>query len=117
MHETIRTQAEYGWKQGRDKAVSGETTARGLIDATFTLLFTIIILAVSILVGGEFIGAIPTDGPFGDQISTIEDNAGTSFTLFAVGLLVIPAAGVVGYLYTQMGGLVGITGGRGGLGR
>jgi hypothetical protein len=120
MLETIRTQARYGFEEGVAAAEGEESTARGLVQGAFTLLFTIIILAVAILVGGEFIGAIPTDGTFGDQISTLEDNAGTSFTLFAIGLLVIPAGAIVGYLWMELGGLAGLTGGgggRGGLGR
>lgn len=112
MQGTITSQAKAGFQMGAEKAVNGETTARGLVDGAFTLLFVLIVLAVTALVGGEFIGAMPSNGTFNESMTTLEDNSGTSITLFAVGLLVIPAAAVVGYLYTQMGGVIGMGGGR-----
>ena len=91
---------------GRDEGLSGVSKAAGLADGAFALLFTLIILAVTALVGGEFIGAIPSDGAFNGSIATVEENAGTAFTLFGVGLLIIPAAAIVGYLWTSMGGMM-----------
>lgn len=113
MKGKLKESAERGWKMGAEDGISGISKAAGLADGAFTLLFVLIILSVAALVGGEFISAIPQDGAFNESIATLEDNAGTSFTLFAVGLLIIPAAAVVGYLWTQMGGMMG--GGRGGL--
>ena len=101
----IGEKARYGFELGRRDRWSGVTKAAGLADGAFTLLFVLIILAVTALVGGEFISAIPQDGAFNDSIATLEDNAGTAFVLFSVGLLIIPAAAIVGYLWTQMGGL------------
>ena len=103
----LRERAEQGYQLGSEDGFSGVTKAFGLADGAFTLLFVLIILSVAALVGGEFIAAIPSDGAFGDSITELENNAGTSFTLFAVGLLIIPAAAVVGYLWTQMGGMMG----------
>jgi hypothetical protein len=71
------------------------------------VLFVLIIVAVSALVGGEFITAIPSDGPFNSSITDIQNNANTAFTLFAVGLLIIPAASIIGFLAARMGGLMG----------
>ena len=107
MPDTLQESAQQGWKMGSKEGLSGISRAAGLADGAFTLLFVLIILAVAALVGGEFISAVPTDGAFGDAITDLETNAATAFTLFAVGLLIIPAAAVVGYLWTQMGGMMG----------
>lgn len=107
LPDTITDSARKGWDMGSEDGLSGISRAAGLADGAFTLLFVLIILSVAALVGGEFIDAIPSDGTFGDSITTLEENAATSFTLFAVGLLIIPAAAVVGYLWTQMGGMMG----------
>ncbi|MCU4926914.1 hypothetical protein OB905_13145 [Halobacteria archaeon AArc-dxtr1] len=106
MPDVLKDSAREGWELGSEDGLSGISKAAGLADGAFTLLFVLIILAVAALVGGEFLEAIPSDGAFGDSIDTLEDNAATSFTLFAVGLLIIPAAAVVGYLWTQMGGMM-----------
>ena len=103
----LRKQAEHGWELGTEEGFSGVTKAAGLADGAFTLLFVLVILAVAALVGGEFIDAIPSDGAFGDAVVDMEAHGETAFTLFAVGLLIIPAAALIGYLWTQMGGIMG----------
>ena len=101
-----RERAEQGWQLGSEEGFSGVSRAFGLADGAFTLLFVLIILGVAALVGGEFIDAIPSDGVFGEAVTDIETHGETAFVLFAVGLLIIPAAAVVGYLWTQMGGMM-----------
>jgi hypothetical protein len=119
MMETIRAGARHGFEEGVAAAEGEESTARGLVQGAFTLLFVLIILAVVALVGGEFIGAMPSGNntTFNDSMNVLEDNAGTSITLFAIGLLVIPAGAIVGYLWMELGGLAGLTGGPGRRGR
>lgn len=107
-----KEQAELGYELGATQGLAGVKKAANLAQGAFTLLFTLIILAVAALVGGEFIGAIPTNGPFGSTVSDLENNAQTGFTLFAVGLLIIPAAALIGYLYTNLGGMMGRMAGR-----
>jgi hypothetical protein len=75
------------------------------------LLTVIVTLLVSVLVGGEFADAIPADNAFGNATETITDNAETAFVIFGVGLLVIPAVGIL-FLVRRMGGA-----GNGGMGR
>ena len=104
--DQYRSQAEKGWRLGSEEGISGVTKAAGLADGAFTLLFVLVILAVAALVGGEFIDAIPSDGAFGDSVVDMEAHGETAFTLFAVGLLIIPAAALIGYLWTQMGGIM-----------
>ena len=103
----MKWKARYGWELGAEEGLDGVRKAFGLADGAFVLLFTLIIVTVSALVGGEFIDAVDSEGPFGDAIAEVESTAGTAFTLFGVGLLIIPAAAIVGYLWTQMGGLAG----------
>jgi hypothetical protein len=67
------------------------------------LLTVIVTLLVSILVGGEFADAIPTDNAFGNATETVTSNAETAFVIFGVGLLVIPAVGIL-FLVRRMGG-------------
>jgi hypothetical protein len=116
--EQVRHNARRGWELGSEDGFSGVTKAAGLADGAFTLLFVLIVVAVGALVGGEFIAAIDAPANAADRTPiengtvAIENNGSTAFTLFAVGLLVIPAAAVVGYLWTQMGGMMG-----GGMGR
>jgi hypothetical protein len=74
------------------------------------LLTVIVTLLVSVLVGGEFADAIPQDNAFGNATQTITDNAETAFVIFGVGLLVIPAVGIL-FLVRRMGA------GGGGMGR
>ena len=50
--------------------------------------------------------AIPSDGAFGNATDDMEDHGATAFTLFSVGLLIIPAAALIGYLWTSMGGIM-----------
>ncbi|MCU4926915.1 hypothetical protein OB905_13150 [Halobacteria archaeon AArc-dxtr1] len=111
MLDQLKHNANRGWEMGREDGFSGVTRAAGLADGAFTLLFVLIILAVAALVGGEFLDAIevPTEDPtpIEESIGDIESNASTAFVLFGVGILVIPAAAVVGYLWTQMGGMIG----------
>ena len=107
MIDQLKSQASAGWELGSEEGFSGVTKAFGLADGAFTLLFVLIILGVAAMVGGEFIGAIPDDGAFSNATAEIEEHGGTAFVLFAVGLLIIPAAAVVGYLWTQMGGMMG----------
>ena len=107
LSQTVRS----GYKMGRDEGFSGVTRAAGLADGAFTLLFVLVLLAVTALVGGEFIDAVPDDGAFNESIADIETHGGTAFTLFAVGLLIIPAAALIGYLWTSMGGVM-VNGGR-----
>jgi len=112
--QRLREQAQTGYQLGAQEGLSGISKAANLANGAFTVLFVLIIVAVSALVGGEFISAVPTDGPFSSSITDLENNAGTAFTLFAVGLLIIPAAAIIGFLASRMGGLMG---GMGGMGR
>ena len=107
----IEDSAKLGWQLGSEDGIDGVYKAFGLADGAFTLLFVLVILAVAALVGGEFIDAIPESGAFNTSIEDIEGHGNTAFTLFAVGLLIIPAAALIGYLWVQMGGLGG-NGGR-----
>ena len=107
MKDALHRYAELGWQLGSEDGFSGVTRAFGLADGAFTLLFVLVILAVAALVGGEFIDAIPDDGAYSNATEDIETHGGTAFTLFAVGLLIIPAAALIGYLWTQMGGIMG----------
>ena len=104
--DQYRRQARRGWELGSEEGISGVTKAAGLADGAFTLLFVLVILAVAALVGGEFIDAMPTDGAYSNATDDMEEHGGTAFTLFAVGLLIIPAAALIGYLWTQMGGIM-----------
>lgn len=103
---------EVGWKLGAEEGFSGVVKAFNLANGAFTLLFVLIILAVTALVGGEFIEAIPTDGPFENALTDIEENSATAFVVFAVGLLIIPAVAIIGYLWVNMGGMMGTMNGR-----
>lgn len=107
MSTSLKEKAQIGWRLGAEEGIEGIKKANNLAQGAFTLLFTLIILAVAALVGGEFISAVPQNGTFGNVTTTIEDNASTGFVLFAVGLLIIPAAALIGYLYTNLGGLMG----------
>jgi len=75
------------------------------------LLTVIVTLLVSILVAGEFADAIPEDNAFGNATQTVTENGETAFVIFGVGLLVIPAVGIL-FLVRRMG-----AGGTGGMGR
>ena len=105
--EQLKQAAEDGYDLGAEEGIEGVMKAGGLADGAFTLLLVLITLVVAALVGGAFIDAVPADGAFNESIVDMEDNAATAFILFAVGLLIIPAAAVVGYLWTQMGGMIG----------
>jgi hypothetical protein len=67
------------------------------------LLTVIVTLLVSILVAGEFVDAIPADNAFGNATETVAKNGETAFVIFGVGLLVIPAVGIL-FLVRRMGG-------------
>jgi len=83
------------------------TKSHNLAAGAMSLLVTVIVLALVALVGGKFFGAIPSDGTFGSQISTLTDNVGTALTIFGVAVLIVPAATAIGYLYRELGGFVG----------
>lgn len=78
-----------------------------LANMAIGLLVTIITLLVSVLVGGAFADAIPSDNAFGNATTTITNNAETAFVIFGVGLLVIPAVGIL-FLVRRMGGAGGM---------
>ena len=84
-----------------------------LANMAVALLTVIVTLLVSVLVAGEFADAIPADNAFGNATATIVSNGETAFVIFGVGLLVIPAVGIL-FLVRRMGG--GGMGG-GGMGR
>jgi len=107
----LKEQAQAGYQLGAEEGLSGVSKAANLAQGAFTVLFVLIIVAVSALVGGEFITAIPDKGTFNNSITTLESNANTAFTLFAVGLLIVPAAAIIGFLASRMGGLMGGNGG------
>lgn len=107
MFDQLKLNAQTGWDLGSQGDLSGLKQANNLAQGAFTLLFVLIILAVTALVGGEFISAIPATGPFGDAITDMENNASTAMLLFAVGLLIIPAAALIAYLYQNLGGMMG----------
>ena len=103
----LESLASTAWKAGAEADdFRGAVSAAGLADGAFTLLFVLVILAVAALVGGEFIDAVPGDNAFEAAITDIETHGETAFVLFAVGLLIIPAAALIGYLWSQMGGIM-----------
>lgn len=95
-------------KLARAKESASGNIARGAM----TLLVSVIVLALATLVGGKFLGAIPTDGVFGSQVGDIESYTGTALTIFAVTLLIIPAAVAVAYVYSNLGAVLGMGRGR-----
>lgn len=111
---SIDASISLGWELGTREGFSGVVKAFNLANGAFTLLFVLIILSVAALVGGDFIDAIgyetDTDGEpetdWDHAIMTIEENAGTAFVIFAVGLLIIPAVAIIGYLWVNMGGMM-----------
>jgi len=78
------------------------TWKNSLANMAIGLLTVLITLLVSVLVGGAFADAIPTDNAFGNATEAITSNGETAFTIFAVGLLVIPAVGII-FLVRRMG--------------
>ena len=87
------------------------------------LLVALMVLLVTALVGGEFIAAMPQnettgeyEGAFGSAIGGMADHAGTAFVIFGVGLLVLPAVGIIVLVVNGFGGFGGL-GGNGGGGR
>lgn len=91
--------------------------ANNLAAGAIMLLITLIIVSLGALVGGEFIGALPSDSPFSTAITAVENNAGTSFEIFGIALLGIPAVSILAYLISRLGPFVGGLGiGGGGMG-
>jgi len=78
------------------------TWKNSLANMAIGLLTVLITLLVSVLVGGAFAEAITTDNAFGNATQAITSNGETAFTIFAVGLLVIPAVGII-FLVRRMG--------------
>jgi len=99
------TAADLRWKVGAAERQFDEELRlnNSLANMAVGLLTVIVTLLVSVLVGGEFADAIPQDNAFGNATQTITDNAETAFVIFGVGLLVIPAVGIL-FLVRRMGG-------------
>jgi len=100
-----------------DMTVLEEATARStqivmgnsLANYAIGLLTAVVVLILSVMLAGEFIAAMPTDHPFSTQMTEIQENVGTAFTIFAVTLLIVPIVAAL-LLVRGLGG--GVTGGR-----
>ena len=98
--------------QKRAVAALAVTLENTLANYALGLLVALMVLLVTALVGGEFVDAIPADGPFSEAITGMTDNAATAFIIFGVGLLVLPAVGLIVLVVNGFGRFGGMGGGR-----
>lgn len=85
-----------------------------LVAGAVGLLVVLMVLGLAALMGGEFIGAIPSDSIYSNVTTDLQDHGETAFVLFAVSLLALPVVAVLGYIIISLGPFVGGFFGAGG---
>ena len=115
--KTISDHCKAAWKEGENAdSFSGllrKSPVANITQHAFVFLFLAIVIGVTVLVLGEFLDAIPDDGPFDTQLTDIENNIGTGIIVFGIVLIVIPVVAILAYLWQNMGGMAGATNGAG----
>jgi len=98
-----------------DQSFSADTRAQSrLVGGAITLLVVIMLVGLAALLGGEFVGAIPSDAVYANVTTDLQQHGETAFTIFAVLTLAIPVVAALGYIIVNLGPFFG--GGGGGLG-
>lgn len=113
--------AAYAHGKGADSlteaAAFSTNAANRLVGGAITLLVVIMLVGLAALLGGEFVGAIPSDSVYSNVTDDLSDHGETAFTIFAVLTLAIPVVAALGYIIVQLGPFFGGGGGLGGIGR
>lgn len=114
--QAISAPSKGAWQAGKQadsfREAASVATIGNVAQHALAFLILLIIIGIAALVGGEFLDALPDDGPFSEEIGDVESNVGTGLIVFGIVLIVIPVVAILGYLWMNLGGLAGMNGGR-----